>query len=113
MKTQKILNLARLMTFMTVFGIMSITAHAEMTHDEDPMVSPGGGPNSSVEATEQLEMEKWMVDDDFWRVEISGNMGETLPLEDWMTDQAHFQTREQRKLDAIEDWMVDTKFWTI
>ena len=108
----------RLMTFMTVFALISMTAHAEMTHTEmahheNLTVVTGGGHNTSKEATVQLELEQWMVNDDYWRVASSANMMETLPLEEWMSDRTHFQTQEQRKLNAIEDWMVDNRFWNI
>jgi len=118
MTTKKLLSTMRLMTFMTVFALISMTAHAEMTHTEmahheNLTVVTGGGHNTSKEATVQLELEQWMVNDDYWRVASSANMMETLPLEEWMSDRTHFQTQEQRKLNAIEDWMVDNRFWNI
>ena len=86
MKTQKFLKVVRLMTFTALLGIVSLTASAITINDENIPAKTDG---------------------------VENNMKETIALEDWMTDKQYFETREQKKLNVIEGWMIEQSYWKI
>jgi len=111
MKTQKFLKVVRLMTFTALLGIVSLTASAMTIHDENISAKTGGVENNMKESNEQPELEQWMISRDYWRVEVSSNMLETIVLEDWMTDRFEFQTIEQQEMDQVKSWMLDEEYF--
>ncbi len=73
---------------------------------------------------ESSQLEDWMVNDEFWRVDNSTNNSilefevspneEFSEIENWMIDDDFWIQEENENSEyVIEPWMTDTDFWKI
>lgn len=115
MKTKKFFTIVRLMTFMVAMGLFSLSTYAYTTNDNGANTFSGGETEISEETVEKLDLEPWMVSEDFWSLEsgVRSTASETIVLEEWMTSPSFFQTSEEQELNTIENWMLEESFWTI
>jgi len=83
---------------------------------------------SDAEATaiqeQSSQIEDWMTDDQFWKVEYSTKnleiqiednpKEEVSEIENWMIDESFWIIEENENNDyVIEPWMIDPNFWQI
>ncbi len=69
------------------------------------------------ESEQALEVEDWMIDDNFLGVsvlEITEESDLDLEVEEWMLDENLFQVKENNESNLeLEDWMTSEEVWAI
>lgn len=135
MKTRKFFTTVRLMTFMVAMGFLSLTTYAYSASENEANSYSGGGTEISEETVEKLDLEPWMVSDDFWSVEsgvrsmssetialeewmmetpfevTAVSSGERIEMEPWMSNPYSFRTTEEQQLNRLESWMTSPSFF--
>ena len=109
MRTQNFLNSIRLMTYTLVMSLFVINAFAGFG-DDDKVVS-GGDERIMVESSqEQINIEQWMLNDDFFSLSQTQEQNlDQLALENWMIN-GDFDLKKSARLSEdqlnLENWMI-------
>ncbi len=135
MKTKKFFTIVRLMTFMVAMGFLSLSTYAYTTNDLGVNTFSDGETDLSEETIEKLDLEPWMVSEDFWSVESGvrstdpetialeewmmetpfevtrGSSVERIEMEPWMSNPYRFRTTEEQQLNRLESWMTSPSFF--
>ena len=96
----------------TILALLLITVNVHAEGKEASKASSLG----NVEAT--LQLENWMMDDNFWDTAASFNLAEetddVLQLEDWMTNNESWENAQNAEIKTenesslqLEDWMTN------
>lgn len=121
MKTQ-ILKTIRLMTFTLVLSF--VTMHVFGNQTQTRYIGEGDKEECEQvqnEAQEKHQLEAWMTDKDFWKINNSKNTKtndytvetEEKQLECWMLNFNNFRTKEQIETDIIKKWMLNADYWNV
>ncbi len=123
MNTQFLKNI-RLMAFTLLLSFITMHVFGNQNQDQNPIIGEGDKeeclqiPN---ETQEKQQLEAWMTDKDFWKINNSKNTktndytvetGEKQ-LECWMLNFNNFRTKEQIETDIIKEWMLKADYWNV
>lgn len=62
------------------------------------------------------QIESWMINDDFWRVNTGTNEfneESNGAIESWMLDEKFWRITSQEEDSPLEDWMTNEEFWLV
>jgi len=109
MRSQNFLNSIRLMTYTLVMSLFVINAFAGYG-DDDKVVSGGEKRRMAEISQEQINIEQWMLNDDFFSLSNTEDQNiDQLALEDWMIngdfELKNSSARSEEQM-SLESWMI-------